>query len=185
MINRPIDEMMKYGGDTVDLAQGRTAAFFSRQKQQHESYGAPILYTETPVFYIPRSHPTELQKKIIMSEMTMIERRTRAATIREREKTEKGTHAPVVQDLGDLIAKQTAKVEEHIEPIPQKRMRKDFFGRVIQEQETDDKKSIVTETVVVKKESKGAVSKGPEIKYKYQEGFTNAVKRRLVVGDFT
>ena len=196
----------------MDLAQGRTAAFFQRQKQQHESYGVPLTHLETPVFRVVRQEPSEMQKKVVLSELLAIERHNCLVALREREQAERGRHAPVVQELADMIAKHTARVEEKrikAEELalekPKKKVKRDFFGRTVVEEEEDQENKAEQNPLqltakkeqgkeIVKKESMAAAAaegnpettkpKGPEVKYKFQEGFTNAVKRRLLVTDF-
>ena len=171
--------MLEYGGSVVDEAIGHNDAFFMRQQQQHDNYGAPLTYSRTAAFTVKRAEQSDAQRRLIMGELERL-RRQRSQELFNA----KAAAAPVIPQLEDLL--QNVKAEDRksdVLPPPQK-TRRDFFGRIV----PVDPPSATTPQKPSSSGSSTAASTAhvsPQyVRYKYQEGFTNAIKRKLTLSYF-
>ena len=173
-MNRPIEELLKYGGAAVDEALGRTEAFFQRQ-QQHERYGAPLAHRRTPVFSVQRSEQPDTLRRLIAAEMERVKQQRALAGLYAQ-----SAAAPAIPELAELLHRGTAPdVLEAAAAKPPRKIRKDFFGRPIA---ADDDAG--TAAAGGHNRQQHGRELPPSVKYKFQEGFTNAVKRKLTLAYF-
>lgn len=132
-------------------------------------YGTPLAVARTPVFTVERTEQSDSQRRLIQGALEHLQHQRVQARLRAQ-----APAAPVVRVLEDLIPSAHA-AEEGTAPPPQK-TRRDFFGRVVPVSSGDDSSSGHSHNTHVRTQ--------PMVKYKHQEGFTNAVKRRLTMAYF-
>ena len=177
---RSIEDMLQYGGTPVDEALGHNEAFFTRQQQQHDHYGTPIIYKRTPVFSVKRLEQSDAQKRTIMGELERL-RRQRA----QEQFNAKAAAAPNIPQLEDLLHNAQSKTENTSQTLKQevpelpRKTRRDFFGRIVPI-ETPSVPSGDTK----QKQPLNVHPSLQNVRYKFQEGFTNAVKRKLTLSFF-
>ena len=171
---RPVEDLLCYGGRAVDEALGHTDAFFQRQQRQHEMYGTPLTHTRTPTFTGARAEQSDAQRRLVQGELEHLRQQRAQARLRAH-----APAAPVIRVLEDLIPAAPAAAQP-----PPKKTRRDFFGRTIPVSSSDGHNSSGS--------SGGGGATGEHkdtrkqlfVKYKHQEGFTNAVKRKLTMAYF-
>ena len=169
-----MEDLLCYGGRAVDEALGHTDAFFQRQQRQHEMYGTPLTHTRTPTFTGARAEQSDAQRRLVQGELEHLRQQRAQARLRAH-----APAAPVIRVLEDLIPAAPAAAQP-----PPKKTRRDFFGRTIAVSSSDGHNSSGS--------SGGGGATGEHkdtrkqlfVKYKHQEGFTNAVKRKLTMAYF-
>lgn len=161
----------------MDEALGRNDAFFQRQQRQHEMYGAPLTHTRTAAFTVARAEQSDAQRRLVQAELEHLRQQRVQARLRAH-----APAAPVIRVLEDLITASSTAPGSGSAPPPQKRTRRDFFGRVIP---VDSEEDHNTTSNSGNNNTTGEHKKTQLfVKYKHQEGFTNAVKRKLTMAYF-
>lgn len=178
-----MEELLCYGGRAVDEALGHNDAFFQRQQRQHEMYGTPLTHTRTAAFTVARAEQSDAQRRLVQAELEHLRRERIQARLRAH-----ASAAPVIRVLEDLIPGNNSGsgtaaaggASTATQQPPPKKTRRDFFGRAIPVESSHENADSGSSSTGEHKYTR----KHLLVKYKHQEGFTNAVKRKLTLAYF-
>lgn len=163
-LDPPVQKLVQYGGPIVDEAAGLAQRPHWMQQQQPEQQPA------TPSFTVARRVLTPQQRKLVSQEL-----QTEQWRRREESNAAAVSRIPSSQPLKSLVPKELPKISQ-----PPAVKRKDFFGRPI-----EDKPEVTAPptTSQKKRPSPIAARQLPAVRFRFQEGFTNAVRRKLFIAD--
>jgi ribosomal protein S18 len=157
----PLDVLNNFSHDQ-ELSNFLSLPFFSQTSEKIGSlYDAKTMNNGegTKMVQTQRSKLTLIQKQAIISEMSALNVESRRHLLEQSQKEQQ------TQKVAEFLQKRATMLK------PEQQVKRDFFGRVI-------------EQVSVSQPAQLKPKNATGVTFKFQEGFTNAVKRKALVSDF-